>query len=35
VEAPLAEGLAARLFGGTWLPELNNVCHKEIEETGL
>jgi hypothetical protein len=35
VEAMLAEGLAARLFGGTRLPELNNVCHKEIEETGL
>ena len=29
VEATLAEGLAARLFGGTRLPELNNVCHKK------
>jgi hypothetical protein len=35
VEATLAESLAARLFGGTRLPELNNVGHKEIEETGL
>ena len=29
VEATLAEGLATRLFGGTRLPELNNVCHKK------
>ena len=35
VEATFAEGLAARLLGGTRLPELNNVCHKETRETGL
>jgi hypothetical protein len=27
VEATFAEGLAARLFGGTRLPELDNVGH--------
>jgi len=29
VEATPAEGIAARLFGGTRLPELDNVGHKK------
>jgi hypothetical protein len=35
MEATLAEGIAARLLGCTRLLELDNVGHKEIEETGL